>query len=91
VVHASELAVKRRVEPRYPEAALALGLGEQSCRARVHVGADGVPDWVEVTGCPAAFHAATERALLGWRWWPFREGGARADVVTTVSVRYVPR
>lgn len=87
-VHSSDLRAKRRVEPRYPEAARALHLGEQRCRARVSIGADGVPTDVEVSGCPAVFHPDTEVAIRGWRWWPPRVDGRPAAVVTTIVVVY---
>ncbi|MEQ1570793.1 MAG: hypothetical protein ABMA64_34510 [Myxococcota bacterium] len=82
------LEVKRRVQPRYPESARALDLGEQRCAATVRVDAEGVPFEVVVEDCPAVFHAQTRESLLAWRFWPARDGRVRIPAQTRISVVY---
>lgn len=86
--HASDLTARRKVEPRYPDAARALALGEQRCLARVEIDPEGVPVDVTVQNCPAVFHDETERALRAWRWYPVRLEGRKIGAVTTIAVVY---
>ena len=83
-----KLVVRRRVEPVYPEAARALGLGEQRCLATVYIDEDGVPYDVDIAGCPAAFHPAAREALLAWRWYPPKSGKVRVRTQTAVGITY---
>ncbi len=89
VFHHSELDVKRRPSPRYPDSARALGLGEQVCKARVLIDEKGVPYDVVVRDCPRAFHAETRRGILQWRWMPPRSGRERVKAQTLIVVRFV--
>lgn len=82
------LGVRRQVIPDYPEAARALQLGKQRCLASVSIDAEGVPYAVEVTGCPSAFHRATEEGILKWRWYPPKVGKARVAARTTIAIVY---
>lgn len=82
------LGVRRQVIPDYPEAARALQLGKQRCLASVSIDAEGVPYAVEVTGCPVAFHRATEEGILKWRWYPPKVGKARVAARTTIAIVY---
>ncbi len=86
--HHSELEVKRRKNPIYPDAAKALNLGDQRCKVRVLIDESGVPYEVRVEGCPQAFHTATKEAILSWRWYPPRDGRAKVKAATTIGVTY---
>lgn len=83
-----DLVVRRRVDPAYPEAAKALGLGEQRCLATVYIDESGVPYDVDIENCPAAFHSAARQALLEWRWYPPKSGKVRVRTKTAVGITY---
>jgi hypothetical protein len=80
--------VRKMVQPEYPAAARALGLADQRCTVRVEVDERGVPDSVEVEGCPEAFHQATREGVLQWRWYPSRAAGVPSRAAATVAVTY---
>lgn len=82
------LEVKRRKAPRFPREARAKGLQEASCQAIVQVDVEGVPTSVEVTACDEAFHAATVKALMRWRFDPLRVDGAPQPGVMATSVDF---
>ncbi len=88
VFHHSELEVKKRVDPRYPDSARELSLGEQVCRARVFMDEKGVPYDVIVEDCPKVFHTVTREAILKWRWYPPKSGKERVKAQTLLVVRY---
>jgi protein TonB len=86
--HASELAVKKRIYPRYPESARELNLGDQRCRAVVLIDEEGVPYDVTVEDCPKVFEMPTREAMFQWRWYPPKAGGRRVKARTTIAVTY---
>lgn len=88
VFHHSELEVKKRVEPHYPQAAVDMGLAEQRCTNRVFIDGKGVPWRVDVSGCPAVFHETARAALLRWRWYPPRAERQRVSAQTTIVFRF---
>jgi outer membrane biosynthesis protein TonB len=88
VVHRLQMEARKRVEPRYPEAARALGLGQQRCLALVSVDEEGIPYEVEISGCPLAFHPATREALLAWRFYPPKMGKERVKGQMSIAVTY---
>jgi hypothetical protein len=74
-MHHSQLEVKTRTLPIYPEAARDLGLGDQKCLVEFVIGEDGTPtEVVDVQKCPAAFHASARETILAWRWYPPKDG-----------------
>jgi outer membrane biosynthesis protein TonB len=87
-IHRLQLEPRKRVEPRYPEAARALGLGHQRCVALVSVDEEGIPYDVEISGCPLAFHPATREALLAWRFYPPKMGKSRVKAQMNIAVTY---
>jgi hypothetical protein len=89
--HHTELSVKRRVYPDYPDAALALSLGEQRCLAEVVLDERGVPVDVTVSGCPAVFDGPTRQALHQWRWYPPKVGSRAVQARTTIAVTYATK
>lgn len=74
-VHSTELAVKLRVQPRFPEAARALGRNEENCVLRITVNEQGEPVDVSPRTCPELYRAAAVEAAYGWRWYPLIENG----------------
>jgi outer membrane biosynthesis protein TonB len=90
VFHHSEVETRRRVDPRYPDEASALGLGAVSCRVTVTIDARGQPEAVDVDRCPEPFATATRTALTRWRWYPARHDGQKVRARTTIMVRYQP-
>jgi hypothetical protein len=86
VFHHSELEVKKRVEPPYPEEARRLNLGDQRCLVKVFVGADGVPFDAVVESCPRVFHDPVRAAVMKWRWHPPTDGRVRVDAQVTIAI-----
>jgi outer membrane biosynthesis protein TonB len=84
VIHvtSADVQVKRRVAPRYPEAARSLGLGEVRCVVRFSIDVRGQPAAVTVDDCPAVFHPALEEAALRWRFYPVKDASGRAQPAT---------
>jgi len=89
VFHHSELEVKKRVNPTYPDSAKQLNLGDQRCLATVRIGETGVPYEVTIAKCPETFHSATKQALLKWRWYPPKDGKSKVKAQTTIAFTYV--
>ncbi len=88
VFHHSELEVKKRIEPVYPDAAKALNLGEQRCIVKVIIDEEGVPVDVSVDQCPKVFDTPTREAILKWRWYPPKDGKNRVKAQTTLAIVY---
>ncbi|MEQ1506763.1 MAG: energy transducer TonB, partial [Myxococcota bacterium] len=88
VFHQSELEVKKRVNPEYPEAARALNLGDQRCLVKVIMDEEGVPFNVIVDACPKVFHDVTREAILKWRWYPPKDGKSKIKAQTTIAVTF---
>jgi hypothetical protein len=88
VFHHSELEVKKRIYPEYPEAARELNLGDQRCLAVVFMDEEGVPYQVNVDNCPKVFELPTEEAMLKWRWYPPKDGKSKVKAQTTIAVTY---
>ena len=88
VFHHSELEVKKRVNPQYPDQARELNLGDQRCLAKVFIDEVGVPYDVKVENCPNTFHTETKAAILKWRWYPPKDGKNKVKAQTTIAVTY---
>lgn len=89
--HHRELETRRRVQPVYPKGAQTLNLGEQRCKARVRISAEGVPTDIVVEDCPSVFHGPTREALLQWRWYPPRDGKRKVEAQTVIAITYTFR
>lgn len=88
VFHNSELVIKKKVTPEYPEAAKSLNLGDQRCLVTVRIDEEGVPYEASVDGCPKVFHDAAREGILKWRWYPAKDGKNRVKAQTTIAVMY---
>jgi periplasmic protein TonB len=88
VFHSSELEVKKKVQPEYPDAARELSLGDQRCLVKVLIDEEGVPYDVRVESCPKVFEAVTREAMLKWRWYPPRDGKNKVRAQTTIAITY---
>lgn len=84
----SDVRIRRKVEPKYPEEARTMGLNETVCRLRVSIGPSGVPTDVQVSECPKVFHASARRALFAWRFYPARVGGQKVPAQFSIRIRY---
>mgnify|MGYP002631001475 CR=1 FL=1 len=78
-VHHSEVDRKKKVNPQYPRAAQALGLGSVSCRVLVTIDSRGAPTNVVVEDCPLVFHPESKDAMLRSRWYPPTVEGERLN------------
>jgi len=88
VFHHRDLEAKKRVQPRYPDAASEMNLGDQKCLARVFIDEKGKPYEVVVERCPKVFHAATKEAILKWRWYPPKDGKTKVKAQTVIGITY---
>lgn len=86
--HRSELVVRTRVDPTYPQAAKGLDLEASRCVATVLIGADGVPYNVAVMDCPWVFYVETRDALMQWRWEPPTVEGTPTRASTKIGITY---
>ncbi|MBM4368886.1 MAG: energy transducer TonB [Deltaproteobacteria bacterium] len=74
-VHWSEVQVKTRVKPRFPEAAKQLGLKEEKCIVHIVVNEQGKASDVSFKACPELFREAAAEAARNWEWYPLTDGG----------------
>jgi protein TonB len=86
--HQSEVQVKRRVQPIYPDAARAMGIDEASCRVRVKIDETGFPQALEFEDCPPVFQPSAEAALKRWRWYPAKVGDVAVPAQFVIVVKY---
>ena len=86
--HHSEVEVKRRVQPRYPQAAESLNLGDVQCRVRVFIDTAGVPYDIRIEACPKVFHQATRDALMKWRWYPAKVSRDKVKAQFLLIINY---
>lgn len=84
VLHHSQVTIRERTEPAYPEAGK--GYGNVRCVLRVCIDKTGVPDRVEVDRCPEVFWAPTRDAILQWRWDPPMKGRRNVKAQTVLAV-----
>jgi len=89
--HHSELEVKKRRQPIYPEAAESMNLGDQRCKVSVTIDEKGVPYKVVVKTCPKVFHEAARSAILQWRWYPPKAGKQKVKAQTLISIVFSGR
>jgi len=86
--HHSEIQAKKRVMPKYPDAAKSLNLGNQRCMARVFIDEKGVPYQVRIDRCPKVFAVGLEPTLMQWRWYPAKVDGQRVKAQFLIAVNY---
>ena len=86
--HHSEVQVKRRVQPEYPDAAKQMNLGDVDCRVRIFIDEDGVPYDVKFEACPKVFHDSARDAILKWRWYPAKVGGSKVKAQFLLNIKY---
>ncbi len=87
-VHWSELTFRTMVKPSFPRAARAMGLDDVTCRVHLRVDERGRVAEATVSGCPALFHPAVERATQKWRFHPLRVNGVSQPTQVVVPVRF---
>ena len=84
VVPFSDVVVKRRSRPEYPEAMNRFydndGLVKVSCRVRVYADKSGSTVRVDPDGCPEMMFEPVYRSIIGWRFEPVEIAGQPADV-----------
>ena len=88
--HYSKVKPKRKVEPRYPQAATDLGMGVERCIANVVIDVKGKPKSVDVLNCPSVFHAEVKRAMMAWRFYPYKSGGTAMEANFKMPITFKP-
>ena len=81
-VHHSQAKVKRRVDPKMPQAAQDLGLKTSRCVATISVDEKGKPFDVKVADCPNIFHQEIRKAALATRFYPHKVNGKPVKMST---------
>jgi outer membrane biosynthesis protein TonB len=66
-------------------------MGEERCIAAVIIDVKGKPKGVEVSGCPSVFHAEVKRAMMAWRFYPYKSGGKAMEATFKMPIRFTPR
>ena len=74
-VHYSEVQVKLRQLPEFPEAAKQLGLKSEKCIVHVVVGTNGRAEAITFKACPELFKASARAAAEKYEWYPLLDGG----------------
>jgi hypothetical protein len=88
IFHHSELEPKKRVYPKYPDAAKEGALGNSRCLATVCIDEEGIPYDVMVEACPSVFAQPTKEVMMLWRWYPPMDGENAVKAQTTIAVTY---
>lgn len=81
-VSSADVRVKRRVSPRYPDAAKSLNLPETRCIVTFSIDQKGRPEQVSIDGCPSVFHPALREAAFKWRFYPVKDGNGQPQAAT---------
>jgi TonB family protein len=71
-VYWADVKAKRRIEPKFPEAAKALNIKEESCQVRFYIDEKGKPYDVKVEKCSNIFHQNVMEAAWKWRFYPYK-------------------
>jgi len=83
-VHWTDVKVKRRVPPKFPKAAKAAGITEETCHVRFFVNTKGIPEKVEVEKCSKLFHASAIEAANKWRFYPLKSDSGQKQTATFI-------
>lgn len=87
-VHWSEVRVKRRVEPRFPEAARQLELTDTRCTLHLVIDEHGVPSDVQARSCNKVFAPSALEAAWQWRFYPMKVNGQAVPASFDLSIVY---
>lgn len=85
-VHWSEVRVRHRVLPDFPENARSAGIREADCIVLFRIDGEGVPTAVVPQTCPAAFAPSAVAAAMKWRFEPL-PGHVPAKFALTLQYR----
>ena len=89
VVHWSEVVIKVRHQPVYPEAAKELGIEQAKCPVRFTIDEKGAPIAIDVSECPELFRASTEEAAWKWRFYPYKRDKVPQKVTFVINFNYL--
>ncbi len=78
MVHWSDVKPKRRVNPKFPQAAKALNITEESCNVRFFIDEQGKPYDIKVEKCSNLFHENVLAAAWKWRFYPVKSENGTA-------------
>lgn len=88
-VHWSQVKAKRRVQPKFPEAAKALGLSNERCLVRLYINEKGVPYDSNLDKCPKLFQKNAKDASMKWRFYPYKEEGVARKTTFVLTFKFV--
>ena len=90
VLHHSEVRWKRRTQPKYPEVAKGLNLGNADCKVRIFLDASGKPTRVTSEKCPQPLFDEVEATVMkGWTAYPIKVSGQKVPTQTVILFRFV--
>jgi len=75
-VYWTEVQIKSKVVPEFPEAARQLGLKNERCIVHLVIDEQGVPIDFQFKTCPELFKSAAKDAAMQWRFYPLIDNGA---------------
>ena len=90
-VDASDVTVKRRVQPRFPAAAMETGQpGDVTCVLVFRIDETGKPVDLEIEeSCPAVYHDSLREAGWKWRFYPYKnEQGQNVHAQFSLRVKF---
>ncbi|MEC7983529.1 MAG: energy transducer TonB [Myxococcota bacterium] len=88
-VHWSDVKPKRKVKPKFPQAAKALNIREASCFVHFYIDEKGKPEKVNIEKCASVFHASVEKAAMKWRFYPMKNSsGKRVKASFKLKIKF---
>jgi hypothetical protein len=88
IVHWSEVSVKRRVSPKYPEEAKQYDLGEVRCELRFLIDEKGIPYEIRPESCPEMFQESALDAAWKWTFYPMKKNGEPVKAQFVLMIVY---
>ncbi|MCB9741034.1 MAG: energy transducer TonB [Alphaproteobacteria bacterium] len=86
-VHWSEVKVKKRVNPSFPDEMKARNV-EGSCRLRIYIDERGVPYRITTESCDPGFEQSAIEACEKWRFYPMKRDGVAIPAQFVLSIRF---
>jgi len=89
-IHWSEVTIKRKQKPKFPQEAVQLNITEASCIVKFFIDKKGIPERVNIRNCPEIFHESVRKAAMTWRFHPvqIKEENVKATFMLRIKFRH---
>jgi periplasmic protein TonB len=88
-VHWTDVKIKKRVQPKMPQAAKALNITEETCQVRFFIDTKGIPEKIDILKCSKIFHDSARTAAQKWKFYPLRsETGQKQSATFILNIKY---